>query len=306
MTPQTSTPTPVPEPEQAGQPPPAAGDFRPIAHDLDHPEGVAWGRDGYLYAGGEAGQIYRIDPAGGTVEQVASTGGFILGLALDAQSNVYTCDMGLGKVMRVTPGGTVAAYADGSPGGTMRVPNYPVFDAGGALYVSDSGSWEAEDGLIWRVLPGGDGQVFTRGVHRFPNGMALNAAGDWLYAVESTRPGVARVGLGPDGKAGPVEVVVELPHTVPDGLAFDAAGNLYISCYQPNRIYRLTLAGQLEVIADDWTGQMLAMPTNIAFFGSALDRLTAASLGGRTLRAAALGVRGLPLRYPDLRSGSSA
>jgi gluconolactonase len=214
--------------------------------------------------------------------------------------------MGLGKVMRVMPGGSVAAYADGSPAGTMRVPNYPVFDAGGVLYVSDSGSWDAEDGLIWRVLPGGEAQLFTRGVHRFPNGMALNAAGDWLYVVESTRPGVVRVGIGSDGSAGAVEVVVELPRTVPDGLAFDAAGNLYISCYQPNRLYRLSPSSQLEIIADDWTGQILAMPTNLAFFGSALDRLAVASLGGRTLRAAAVGVRGLALRYPDLGSGSTA
>ncbi len=26
---------------------------------LDHPEGVAWGPEGKLYAGGEAGQLYR-------------------------------------------------------------------------------------------------------------------------------------------------------------------------------------------------------------------------------------------------------
>ena len=31
---------------------------------LDHPEGVAVARDGTLYAGGEAGQVYRISPDG--------------------------------------------------------------------------------------------------------------------------------------------------------------------------------------------------------------------------------------------------
>ena len=34
-----------------------------IASDLDHPEGVAWSPRGWLAAGGEAGQIYAIDPA---------------------------------------------------------------------------------------------------------------------------------------------------------------------------------------------------------------------------------------------------
>ena len=36
------------------------GDF---GSGLDHPECIAWGCDGYAYAGGEAGQIYRIDLA---------------------------------------------------------------------------------------------------------------------------------------------------------------------------------------------------------------------------------------------------
>ena len=36
---------------------------------LDHPECVAWGCDGYAYAGGEAGQIYRIDIENGVFEQ---------------------------------------------------------------------------------------------------------------------------------------------------------------------------------------------------------------------------------------------
>ena len=32
-----------------------------LVDGLDHPEGIAWGLDGYAYAGGEAGQLYRID-----------------------------------------------------------------------------------------------------------------------------------------------------------------------------------------------------------------------------------------------------
>jgi hypothetical protein len=35
--------------------------FSPFADGLVHPEGVAWGPAGYVYAGGEAGQAYRAD-----------------------------------------------------------------------------------------------------------------------------------------------------------------------------------------------------------------------------------------------------
>ena len=36
-------------------------DVSVLVDGLDHVEGIAWGLDGYCYAGGEAGQIYRID-----------------------------------------------------------------------------------------------------------------------------------------------------------------------------------------------------------------------------------------------------
>jgi gluconolactonase len=35
-------------------------EFDLLADGLDHPEGVTWGPDGFVYAGGEAGQIYRV------------------------------------------------------------------------------------------------------------------------------------------------------------------------------------------------------------------------------------------------------
>ena len=41
---------------------------------LDHPEGIAWGLDGHAYAGGEAGQVYRIDVERREVVQFADTG----------------------------------------------------------------------------------------------------------------------------------------------------------------------------------------------------------------------------------------
>ena len=40
-------------------------------------------------------------------------------------------------------------------------------------------------------------------------------------------------------------MLIELPRQVPDGLAIDVAGDLYISLYNPNIVYRLTAAGEL-------------------------------------------------------------
>src|SRR5262245_53410948 len=92
-------------------------DLVSVAQGLDHPEGVAAGLDGMLYAGGEAGQIYRVDPAAGTFEQIASTEGFVLGVCLDADGVVYACDAGRGAVLRVDPRTeAIDVYCEGAGG----------------------------------------------------------------------------------------------------------------------------------------------------------------------------------------------
>ena len=68
-------------------------DLYVIAAPLDHPEGIATGPDGELYAGGEAGQVYRIDRAAGTPSEIANTGGFVLGLCHDAAGMIYLCNI---------------------------------------------------------------------------------------------------------------------------------------------------------------------------------------------------------------------
>jgi len=268
---------------------------------FDHPEAVAWGPDGHAYAGGEAGQLYRFSLNGKQMEEVARVpGGFLLGLAHDAHGNTYACDDRSACVHRITPDGTVTVYANGNEAQRMRVPNYPVFDDTGNLYVSDSGGWGARDGFIWKVAPGGKAEVWDRQANGFTNGMCLSADGRALYVVESSPPLVSRVEINAGGSAGKRTIVIELPRQVPDGIAFDADGDLYISLYNPNIIYRLTGKGELITLYDDWEQLMLVAPTNIAFGGPDMKTLIIASLCGWSVHTAAMPVAGLPLRYPGL------
>jgi sugar lactone lactonase YvrE len=55
---------------------------------------------------------------------------------------------------------------------------------------------------------------------------------------------------------------------VPDGLAFALDGTLYISCYEPRRIYPLKPGGKLETLIEDPAATAIAHPTNIALKGS--------------------------------------
>lgn len=274
--------------------------FAQFVDGLDHPEGVAWGPDGYVYAGGEAGQIYRVKLDDGTFEEIGNTGGFVLGICLDADCNIYACDLVRQEVARITPDGDVSTHSNGSPRRRMVTPNYPVFDGQGNLYVSDSGDWMQCNGCIFRVRPGGETEVVCDEPLNFANGMALSPDRTELYVVLSLLPGVGKVKLYQGGRVGPMEPVVELPHVVPDGIAFDELGNLYISCYTPDRIYRYRPDGELAVLVDDWLSVTLSAPTNIAFGGRDLCTLVVASLGRWHLTKGQMPIPGSPVPYPKL------
>ena len=272
-----------------------------LVEGLDHPEGIAWGLDGCAYAGGEAGQVYRIDVDAGTADCFADTGGFILGLALDARNNVYACDLGNRAVMKVTPEGKVSTYSTGAPGAPFTTPNYPAFDADGNLYVCDSGDWKADDGRVYRIGPGGETEVWDWRPREFPNGLCLAPDGRSLYVAMSLNPPrVDRIAIEPDGAAGARETVIELPGTVPDGVAFDTDGNLYVSMYRPDVIYRVSPSGAAEVLAEDPEGTLIAAPTNIAFCGEEGDVLLGANIGRWHVTRYDTGATGHPLAYPDL------
>lgn len=274
-----------------------------LVDGLDHPEGVTFGPDGMAYAAGEAGQVYRIDVEKRTFQQIASTGDAMnAGLALDTAGNIYICNAGGHVVNKVTPAGEASVYSAGNSERTMVTPNYPAFDADGYLYVTDSGTWKSDDGCVWCIAPDGQATVISTECHQFPNGCAVSPDGRYLYiAMSLNAPRVVRFAIERGRKVGPVETVVELPGTVPDGLAFCDDGTFLISCYRPDVIFRCTQDGSLTVLMSDYEGTLLGAPTNVCFAGPELSMLLWANLGRWHIGInAKTGLRGAPLFYPTL------
>jgi gluconolactonase len=271
------------------------GRFRVVGEGLDHPEGVATGPDGSLYAGGEAGQLYRIE--GSAARQIATTGGFLLGLCLDARGAVYACDYAHRCVARIR-GTEVTTYADGSGDRRMVAPNFPVFDEHGSLWVSDSGTWGRADGCLWVVHPDGRCALAVDGLAGYPNGLALDPRDGRLHVALSHAARVVAIRL--DRPREPPEPVCSLPGTVPDGLAFDRDGGLLITCYATDRVFRRAPDGALGVVLADTQRQTMSAPTNVAFTGARLETMVVAGLGQWHLVAGPAPVPGAPLHFPAL------
>ncbi|UUO04370.1 SMP-30/gluconolactonase/LRE family protein [Blastopirellula sp. J2-11] len=244
---------------------------------LDHPESICIDEQGMIYAGGEAGQIYRISPHG-KVTLLATTGGFILGLALDGDGAIHACDCAQGKVWKITPDGSISERSSGTPQRPLTIPNHPAFDCDGNMFVTDSGDYWSETGTgcLMRIDRKQQTTLFHEGPFRFANGLAVDPTNRWLYIAQSTAANIVRVPISETN--GPIEVMYQLPPgTVPDGLAFAADGQLLIGCYKPDGIFIGRIDGSVELLVEDPTGELLNRPTNIAL---AEGRIYVANLGG--------------------------
>lgn len=273
--------------------------FEELADGLNHPEGVAWSpSEGCVYAGGEGGELYRVS-LDGEVEEIVSTGGSLLGLALDGRGRVYACDTDRGEIVRLDPSsGAVEVYARGVGGEDLDTPNVAAFGADGNLYVTCSGEDDRPE--IVRIGADRVTERWTTSVPGYPNGCLVVPDGSALVVVEAHAERVVRIPIRPDGSAGAPAVVAELPDTDPDGIALDAEGSLWVTLYRPDGLVRVRADGSVERAIDDHLVTTFDAPTNIAWVGERLDRVVVANVGGRFLSIGDLGVAGQPPHYPEV------
>lgn len=132
---------------------------------LDHPECVAVHPDGSLWCGGESGQIFRIAADGTRLDVVASTDGFVLGVAFGPDADLYACDLRHRAVFRVdTVSGAVTRRW--RAGAALRHPELPgrgpdgseevaeaIADLASPLSGSTTGTVLAVDGGLERLSP---------------------------------------------------------------------------------------------------------------------------------------------------------
>jgi gluconolactonase len=257
--------------------------FEIFATGLDHSECLAFDREGFLWAGGEAGQIYRIDPAS-KVTLIADCGGFSVGVARTPDDReLWVCNPKHG-VISMTGDGKWSVVVDKEK---VVAPNFGVFNRRGDYYFTDSGKWKQRSGrLLCREASGAVSLIVEP--FGYANGLALTADESQLFLVESDTDSVYRVDL----ETGAVTLFAESVGRMPDGLALDAAGTLYASCYASDDIHRIDAGGAVEQIAWDRWAILLSRPTNMAFHQ---DYLYVCNLGRTTITRAKVDIAGMPL-----------
>ena len=228
---------------------------------LAHPEGIAMGGDGTIYCGTENGDILKIKKDKTGLERLATSKGFILGIAIDSDENIFACEMKEASIYKYNK--KESSFKEFAKG--PKIPNYPVIDEKrNCLYVSDSFGFDEKGIGVYKFdLDTGSGGPCSSELFNFANGMCLSPDSKYMYVVESMHPCISRMIINDDGSFGKKEIFTDNIATVPDGLAFDKNNNLFISCYEPSRIYMADKDGNCKILIEDSHCTVMAHPTNI-------------------------------------------
>jgi len=251
---------------------------------LDHPECIALHPNGEWFAGGEAGQIYRIDAKGKTITEIARSGGFILGIRISSDGKIlYACDLKKKCVWMLNLNACKSSLRPlpGSLKLNLQIPNHLCFLGGRTLLVTDSGSSQKPTGrILWfDLLDHNKFGIWHPGPFAFANGIGYDQVNSLVRVVCSHLPGVETIQVDAQMKAGRKLAKIQIPKTVPDGIAILQNGTMLLPCYTPNRIYQISREGRIRVLMDDWFGHTLSNPTNVVLFGKNQNRLMAANFG---------------------------
>ena len=195
------------------------------------------------------------------------------GVAVDASGNVYVADSGDNQIKVVSPSGVVTSLAGSLNAGSndgkgaaasFYNPTGVALDASNNVYVADF-----LNNLIRKITPAGvvttvagngsignkDG-LDTAARFYFPNSLTVDAAGN-IYVTDDINNLIREVSpqgqvttIAGSGLAGSTNGQgINASFNDPDGIAVDAAGNLYVADANNNQVRKISPTGFVTTLA---------------------------------------------------------
>ncbi len=193
-----------------------------------------------LFTDANADAIYQV-AADDEVTVYRQPSGYANGLAVDGQGRLLAAEQRSRSVTRTESDGTVMPVADKFEGVRLNRPNDIAARSDGTIYFTDPLFADFEHELdfrgIFRIAPDGGITAERRGATtEAPNGVVLSPDESTLYVSDSTSDLVWTFDVGPDGSLSEARTFV-MTGDVPDGMAVDSAGNLFVTSHRGIEVF---------------------------------------------------------------------
>lgn len=250
--------------------------IRYLGENLQRPECILAMRDGTLYSADARGGVMAIAPDGGQrfigqkadprrgggafEDRYLNTQGTLPnGLTFDREGRFLIANFGTDALERMDWEGnteTILAEIEGRPLGKA---NFVTRDSRGRLYLTvttrtnpwtDAVRDRIADGCI--ILVDQDGARIVADGLTGTNELRFDADEAFVYVAETIVRRISRFAVRPDGTLGPRETYgpEDLGGT-PDGIAFDAFGNLWMTFIMGEKLAALTPEREVLILLDD-------------------------------------------------------
>jgi gluconolactonase len=298
-----------------------------IGHDLQRPECILAQRDGSLLVADARGGVMHIGADGGQrlivptrAESEAAHSGFedryVMamgslpnGLALMENGGIVIANWGTDSVELMTREGTLRTLYTEIDGRPIGKANFVMRDSKNRVWLTVTtrmAPWT--DSINAGVLDGYIALIDEKGIRIVAEGFGgtneirFDAREEWLYVVESNARRISRLRVAKDGSLygrelyGPSEL-----EGFPDGFAFDASGNLWITLIMSDKLIALTPEGEVLTLLDDgnpdatatlnrhYANKTLTPAIMQAAKGSLAPWMASLTFGGPDLRTVYLG-----------------